>query len=136
MIVDWFVEAEQRTALEPGVTEALRYVPPWVRSVNVRFDPDESQLASVSVLPEYRTLTIRVGSGWFSETASERRVALIHEVTHAYVEVLAVVFSDLLNATTNDDDALRDWAREQWRRAEEGVCSDLSRAIAAAHPEV
>lgn len=131
MSVDWIVAPEQRQEIEPHLTVALRYLPPWVRSLTVRYDPTEENLASVGVQPEYRTAAVRVGDGWFSESHAERRIAMVHEVLHAHLQTLAVVFADLL-AAMEPDDALRRWAEEQWRRAEEGVCTDLADVLTAA----
>jgi hypothetical protein len=119
---------EQRAVFEPHLTAALHYAPPWLDNLTVRYDPDESNLLSTSVLPEYRTSSIRVGNGWFSETEHERAVSVYHEVLHAHVETLAVVFHDLLTAW-EPDEAMQRWAKEQWRRAEEATVCDLSRSI-------
>jgi hypothetical protein len=127
--VEWIVSAEHRTALEPLLARALHYAPPWLANVSVIYDPHEKSLLSTTVLPEYRVQTIRVGNGWFSETAEERAVNVYHEALHAHVETLAVVFQDLLTAC-EPSDQLRRWAEEQWRRAEEAVVSDLARSIA------
>jgi hypothetical protein len=130
---EWLVNDEQRAFIKPLWADVSRFLPTWVQSVSIRFDPNCDDLANISVRPEYRTASIRIGSAWFSEEAAERRVTLLHEVLHAYVEELAVVFRDLLGAC-EPKEPLRKWAEEQWRRAEEGAVCDLSRRLSEVVP--
>lgn len=129
-VVEWGMEEEQRAKVEPVWNRVCYLLPPHVQSLNIRYNAHSDNLAQAGVLPEYRTISLEIGPAWFAETDSEKEVALRHEVLHAHVEVLAAVFNDLLNATVIDEDSpLRLWAKEQWRRAEESVISDLSRRI-------
>lgn len=127
--VDWMVGDEQRATIQPMLAHAWKALPPWVEALSVRYDPDEANLASINVLPEYRTAHIRIGNAWFSDTAAERQASITHEVTHAHIEPLAKVYDALLEACTEADSPLRKWAEEQWRKVEEGVVSDLSRVL-------
>lgn len=133
--IEWMLSPEQRKAVEPMLLRGMHYCPPWIASMAVRYDPEERNLLSTSVRPEYRYASLRVGNAWFSESKDERGVAVYHEVLHQYVEALAVVFNDLLEAATEEDSPLAKWASEQWRRAEEAMICDLSRAIAAREKE-
>ncbi len=126
--IEWLVSADMRHQIEPHLLAALRYCPPWMLTLTVRYEPHEGDLLSTSVLPEYRTASIVVGSGWFSDTDIEKRVSFVHEILHQYVETLAVVFRDLLGAM-EPDKAMKTWAGEQWRRAEEAMICDLSRSL-------
>ena len=127
--VEWCLYPEQREKVEHHMLRALHYAPSQTESVAVRYDNAETNLASTSPLPEYRTASIRLGNGIFAETERERGIAILHEVLHQHIEQLAVVFDGLVQATTSEGDALRTWAEEMWRRAEEGVISELSHRI-------
>lgn len=127
--VEWCVYGEQREKVESALLRALHYAPSQTESVSIRYDPNEGNLASTTPLPEYRTANIRIGNGIFSETGDERAIAILHEVLHQHIETLAVVFDGLVRATTTEGDALRAWAEETWRRAEEGVIAELSHRI-------
>jgi hypothetical protein len=123
---------EMRAQVEPTLRAALRYAPVWLQSMNVRWDSDVGGLLCINAQPEYRCANIRVGDQWFSEGEGERRIAFVHEILHTQVQCLAVVLDDLIDAT-DPAEPLRKWAKEQWRRAEEGMICDLSRRIVGAH---
>lgn len=130
--VEWCLYPEQREKIEGPLMRALFYAPSSIHVVCVRYDGGIDDLASTSVLPEYRTANIAVGSGFFADAQDERSVVMLHEVLHQQVETLAVVFDDLLKAAVADEDAaLHKWAKDQWRRAEESLITDLARRIHA-----
>lgn len=126
--IEWIVSPEQQPTIESALIPALRFVPPWLQSLTVRYDPSEENLAAIHVQPEYRHANLRIGNAWFSEIEEERAVALLHEVLHCHIEALAVVYDGLMQATT-EEGPLKTWAAEAWRRAEEAVVCDLSRVL-------
>lgn len=138
LTVEWKVAPHGREVFEAHLTKALHYAPPWLRMVTVRDDAaDSGCLLNTSVMQEYRVSTIRVNDSWYAESDPEKLVAVVHEVLHAHIEGMAVVFKDLLSAIEQDEHSpLRKWAEEQWRKAEEGCISDLSRAIAARESKI
>jgi hypothetical protein len=134
-VVEWGMEQEQREAVEPLWNKVSYLLPTYIQCLNIRYNAHSENLAQTGVLPEYRTVSLEIGPAWFAETEAERLVALRHEVLHTYIETLSVVFGDLLTAAVPDENApLRQWGKEQWRRAEEGVISDLSRRLGAGGP--
>lgn len=132
--IEWIVADEQRDTLQEDLEFAICFAPRWLDLLTVRYDPAEEHLASTSPSPEYRNASIRLGNGLFSEDREERRCALLHEVLHGQVSVLAQVFDALLDAAIEKDSALHKWACEQWRQAEEACICDLSRRIVEAFP--
>lgn len=75
--------------------------------------------------------TIGISGAWLSKEEMHRRGRTVaHELVHLSLEPMADAFRDVLKATLGDkDEALRSWAKEQWRRAWEGAVCDLTGAL-------
>lgn len=90
--------------------------------------PDIEWIVEPEMREEYRTAHMKIGNSWFSERASERLVALTHEVIHTHLQALENAFQALIDAC-DPGEPLAKWAKEQWRLAEEQAVSDLSRTL-------
>lgn len=126
--VEWLLSDQMRVQIEPCLRAALRFAPPWLQSLSVRYDPNVEDLMQIGVRTEYRHANIQVGNAWFSETESERRNAVIHEMVHTHTQGMHDVYAALLEAL-EPPEAVKRWADEQWRRAEESAVCDLSRVL-------
>lgn len=128
--VDYIVSDNQRDALAAPVDRALGAAPHWLRELTLRYDPgmDEGILL-IRISEEYRCAGVRVSDAYFADTEHQRWLAPIHEISHLHYRRLSDVFQSLLRAATNEDDPLRKWADEEWRRAEEASVCDLAEVL-------
>jgi hypothetical protein len=122
------IPAEYRAAIEPLIERHRWVLPGWVQMLYVEFYHDDASLSTLTRV-EYRKVSLRIHPPFLSQCEASRSDDVLHEFLHAPLEAMRDVVFSLLDAT-GADDALRKWAEEQLRVANEMAVCDLTHAIA------
>ena len=78
--------ADLRAIVEPVMMPLEIVLPMWCQTLIVRNAPTLEHTVTVECSIRNRWALVRVGPGWFSNTAAEREDSLIHEFSHALIE--------------------------------------------------
>lgn len=128
---DW--PPDLRAIVEPLMRELEWIVPNWCRRIYLKYEIEgerKSWDASCSSAYEYRSATVYVHAGFFLSLPEERRGILMHELLHIALKPLQEFAADALERIGGEGDGpLRDYLREQHRRAVESVTQDLRNIV-------
>lgn len=133
MMIVWDCKPGARRALEAHIKKWSFLVPSWCHTLHLDFSTEgteEGVIMSTNHMPEYRKAYIYAHPIFLTYDAEEQERSVVHELLHLQIAPLTEFSSTLLTKLTDPSSTLGDWAREEHRRALEGVVEDLRLVVA------
>ena len=114
--------------LQHAIEDSLWALPGWVEQVRVQYDASDDGTFAMQAHEEYRTVYLIVNAGFGRVSRAERPRFILHEFIHAHLNAMDDFWRDLVGAM-DPPEAMKNWAKNRWRRALEIATNDLERAI-------
>lgn len=122
---------EVRRAAEPTFVRFQWLLPTWCHVLTVGYEnsQDLSAVATCDAEPEYRQARITINQAWLEQSASDRRAAIVHELSHLVLAPLAKFAESMVEKLFNEP--ARSIMDEQFRVAMESTVEDFAAAVYA-----
>lgn len=129
------IQPINKAELEKHLTPFLWLVPQWCISLNINlWDSTQEncgELASVVVSYDYRRITIDFTTTWLDRTDREKTFAVVHELVHGFIAIMADFSRDTINNLCPESEAekFNKFMQSELRTRHESATEDLAFAI-------
>ena len=86
------IQPENRRIIQEHINGLLWLLPGWLHLLRVNlYDSGDTpgELASISVMYDYREATLNMCCGWLDESPEHKMKAIVHELLHIHLNVLS-----------------------------------------------